>query len=107
MEYIGPALSLCHKSLQEMPLQYQKEVGDKKGCKEVVLKEFGYCYKYYIDSVNDIVAVCDYKKACKHLESTTELHKYPSDSGISLKLPTLVIFSDYQIIVCTFDCVAN
>jgi len=81
MEYIGPRPIYCAEHIELDPQSlyekcrspYQKEVGDKKGCKEVVLKEFGYCYKHYIDMVNEIVGARDYDKARKNFERTNEL----------------------------------
>lgn len=54
MEYIGPRPLYCAEHIeldpnslyQKCSAGYQKEVGDGKPCKEVVLKEFGLCYKH-------------------------------------------------------------
>jgi len=82
MEYIGPRPIYCAEHIELDPQslyekcrsQYQKEVGDKKGCKEVVLKEFGFCYKHYIDAVNEtIVATRDVEKARKHFDRIADL----------------------------------
>jgi len=61
MEYIGPRPIYCAEHIELDPLSlyekckspYQKERGDGKGCKEVVLKEFGLCYKHFSDLIND------------------------------------------------------
>jgi len=63
MEYIGPRPEYCAEHIDLDPKSlytkckspYQKEVGDNKGCKEVVLKEFGVCYKHYADAANDMI----------------------------------------------------
>lgn len=63
MEYIGPRPIYCAEHIELDPKSlymkckspYQKEPGDKKGCKEVVLKEFGVCYKHYADTLNDML----------------------------------------------------
>jgi len=61
MEYIGPRPIYCAEHIELDPKSlyekckspYQKEPGDGKGCKEVVLKEFGHCYKHFGDYIND------------------------------------------------------
>lgn len=81
MEYIGPRPIYCAEHIELDPKtlyckcrsSYQKEPGDNKGCKEVVLKEFGLCYKHYSDLVNEIVHSRDYEKAHKHYSRITEL----------------------------------
>lgn len=35
--------------------KYQKVPGDSKGCREVVLKEFGYCHKHFPDYLLEII----------------------------------------------------
>lgn len=63
MEYIGPRPIYCAEHIELDPKSlymkckssYQKEPGDKKGCKEVVLKEFGVCYKHYADTLNEML----------------------------------------------------
>eukprot|EP00299_Pterocystis_sp_00344_P008868 c353_g1_i1.p1 GENE.c353_g1_i1~~c353_g1_i1.p1 ORF type:complete len:419 (+),score=94.28 c353_g1_i1:95-1258(+) len=57
MEYIGPRPLYCaeHISLDsnclyhKCPSAYQKTPGDGKKCKEVILKEFGRCFKHFGD----------------------------------------------------------
>jgi len=81
MEYIGPRPVYCAEHIELDPQSlyikckspYQKEVGDKKGCKEVVLKEFGYCYKHFNDLVNEMIVTNDYERAKKHYFRTAEL----------------------------------
>jgi len=81
MEYIGPRPAYCAEHIELDPeslyekckSSYQKEVGDKKGCKEVVLKEFGLCYKHYGDLVQEIVLARDIQKARLHSERISEL----------------------------------
>jgi hypothetical protein len=59
MEFIGPRPIYCAEHIQLDPhclytkckSTYQKVPGDKKGCREVVLKEFGLCHKHYNDAV--------------------------------------------------------
>jgi hypothetical protein len=71
MEYIGPRPQYCAEHIELDPKSlyckcrspYQKDPGDNKGCKEVVLKEFGYCYKHFGDIVSDIVRCQDYDQA--------------------------------------------
>jgi hypothetical protein len=52
---------------------YQKEPGDKKGCKEVVLKEFGVCYKHFADSLNDMLKNQEFDKIRHQNVRITEL----------------------------------
>mmetsp|Transcript_20643 Transcript_20643/g.28983 ORF Transcript_20643/g.28983 Transcript_20643/m.28983 type:complete len:468 (-) Transcript_20643:316-1719(-) len=70
MEYIGPRPVYCAEHIELDPKSlymkckssYQKEPGDKKGCKEVVLKEFGVCYKHYADTLNDMLKAHEFDK---------------------------------------------
>jgi hypothetical protein len=81
MEYIGPKPEYCAEHIDLDPKSlytkckssYQKEIGDNKGCKEVVLKEFGYCYKHYGDVVNEIIKNNDFQKAKLHHARILEL----------------------------------
>jgi hypothetical protein len=81
MEYIGPRPIYCAEHIELDPdslyekckSPYQKEVGDKKGCKEVVLKEFGMCYKHYGDGIADMVRARDIEKARRHYLRVSEL----------------------------------
>ena len=55
MEYIGTRPVYCAEHIELDPntlyqkclSDYGKEPGDKKKCKEIVLKEFGFCYKHF------------------------------------------------------------
>lgn len=81
MEYMGPRPIYCAEHIELDPKSlyekckagYQKEPGDNKGCKEVVLKEFGLCYKHYPDVVNEIVRTRNFERAKKHQERIGEL----------------------------------
>jgi hypothetical protein len=81
MEYIGPRPIYCAEHIELDPNSlyekckspYQKEVGDKKGCKEVVLKEFGYCYKHFGDVIREANQARDVDKARKNYERICEL----------------------------------
>jgi len=81
MEYIGPRPVFCAEHIELDPESlyekckspYQKEPGDNKGCKEVVLKEFGICYKHYIDVVNVMLRECDLPRAHHDLKRISEL----------------------------------
>eukprot|EP01116_Phalansterium_solitarium_P025760 TRINITY_DN99_c0_g6_i1.p2 TRINITY_DN99_c0_g6~~TRINITY_DN99_c0_g6_i1.p2 ORF type:complete len:465 (+),score=177.16 TRINITY_DN99_c0_g6_i1:118-1512(+) len=63
MEYIGARPQYCAEHIELDPHSvymkcrspYQKEASDNKGCKEVVLKEFRFCYKHYPDSIADMI----------------------------------------------------
>jgi len=81
MEYIGPRPIYCAEHIELDPntlyekckSPYQKEVGDKKGCKEVVLKEFGLCYKHYPDMIAEMLQNNDYDSARRHYDRICEL----------------------------------
>ena len=63
MEHIGPKPIYCAEHIELDPNSlyekckagYQKERGDQKSCKEVVLKEFGLCYKHFPDLLSAMV----------------------------------------------------
>jgi len=81
MEYIGPRPIYCAEHIELDPKSlyekckslYQKEVNDNKGCKEVVLKEFGVCYKHYTDMVVEMIHKRDNEMIRKHHLRITEL----------------------------------
>jgi len=76
MEYIGPRPIYCAEHIELDPRSlyekckslYQKDPGDNKGCKEVVLKEFGMCYKHFPDFCNQLIQARDAPRARKHYE---------------------------------------
>jgi hypothetical protein len=59
MEFIGPRPKYCAEHIHldndclymKCASPYHKSQGDKKKCREVVLKEFGLCHKHYTDLV--------------------------------------------------------
>jgi len=81
MEYIGPRPIYCAEHIELDPKSlymkckssYQKEPGDKKGCKEVVLKEFAVCYKHYADLLNDMLKNQEFEKIRHQNIRITEL----------------------------------
>jgi hypothetical protein len=81
MEYIGPRPIYCAEHIELDPKSlyekckstYQKEPGDNKGCKEVVLKEFGICYKHYPDMIQEMIESHEIEKTRRHAERITEL----------------------------------
>jgi len=81
MEYIGPRPIYCAEHIELDPKSlyekckspYQKDPGDNKGCKEVVLKEFGVCYKHYSDFIQEMIEHRDYEKVRRHSERINEL----------------------------------
>lgn len=81
MEYIGPRPIYCAEHIELDPNSlyekckstYQKDPGDNKGCKEVVLKEFGVCYKHYSDVVKEMVKNNESEQVRKHQVRITEL----------------------------------
>jgi len=81
MEYIGPRPIYCAEHIELDPKSlyekckssYQKDPGDNKGCKEVVLKEFGVCYKHYADLIHQMIEQRDYETIRKHNERINDL----------------------------------
>lgn len=81
MEYIGPRPIYCAEHIELDPKSlyekckspYQKDPNDNKGCKEVVLKEFGVCYKHYGDLVAEMIENQEYEQIKKHSERINEL----------------------------------
>jgi len=76
MEYIGPRPKYCAEHIHLDPeclymkcgSTYQKTPGDKKGCREVVLKEFGLCHKHYRDTTEKMIGEEGIKIAFEKLE---------------------------------------
>jgi len=94
MEYIGPRPQYCAEHIQLDPeslyekcrSSYQKEPGDAKGCKEVVLKEFGICFKHYGDLVQEMIQTNETSKLQSHLERiTTLLGQLETDAAAAKK----------------------
>lgn len=83
MEYMGPRPIYCAEHIELDPKSlyekckagYQKEPGDSKGCKEVVLKEFGVCYKHYSDTTADLVRANALDKCIKQNHRIQEIRK--------------------------------
>jgi hypothetical protein len=81
MEYIGPRPIYCAEHIELDPKSlyekckssYQKEPGDNKGCKEVVLKEFGVCYKHYADFIQEVMETRDFEKIRRHADRISDL----------------------------------
>jgi hypothetical protein len=81
MEYIGPRPIYCAEHIELDPKSlyekckssYQKDPGDNKGCKEVVLKEFGVCYKHYADLIQEMIDNREYEKTRIHADRITDL----------------------------------
>jgi len=93
MEYIGPRPQYCAEHIELDPeslyekckSSYQREVGDNKNCKEVVLKEFGVCHKHFHDMVNVITQKKQLQKAVKHLDRITILHLQLEEEAAAAK----------------------
>lgn len=81
MEYIGPRPIYCAEHIELDPKSlyekckssYQKEPGDNKGCKEVVLKEFGTCYKHFPDLLTEMSEKNECDSIRKFNERITDL----------------------------------
>jgi len=81
MEYIGPRPVYCAEHIELDPMAkyekckagFQKEPGDKKQCKEVVLKEFGLCYKHYHLTLSALMEANDVASITLHAERVSAL----------------------------------
>jgi len=81
MEFIGPRPQYCAEHIQLDPeclymkcsSNYQKTPGDKKGCHEVVLKEFGLCHKHYKDHTENMIGIEGLTIAQQKLERVNEI----------------------------------
>ncbi|PRP75726.1 hypothetical protein PROFUN_09150 [Planoprotostelium fungivorum] len=81
-EYIGPRPSYCAEHIELDPQSlykkctspYQKEPGDKKGCKEVVLKEFGVCHKHFADLSETMIKDKDIERVRYLSGRITQIH---------------------------------
>jgi len=81
MEYIGPRPQYCAEHIELDPASlyvkckagYQKERGDQKACKEVVLREFGLCYKHFPDLLAVPLATNDVQQLSQLALRTAEL----------------------------------
>ncbi|XP_049848927.1 uncharacterized protein LOC126316937 [Schistocerca gregaria] len=78
MEYIGPRPLYCAEHIPLDPDSYynkcastfHKAVGDGKGCREVVLKEFGFCHKHYTQAIDLLLDGTEegWHKACSRYD---------------------------------------
>jgi hypothetical protein len=81
MEYIGPRPVYCAEHIELDPAAlyvkckagFQKEPGDDKACKEVVLAEFGLCYKHFGLMTRTLVAKGDLETALHHQQRIQDL----------------------------------
>jgi len=93
MEYIGPKPKYCAEHIHLDPeclymkcgSSYQKVPGDKKGCREVVLKEFGLCHKHYHDSTDKMVGEEGLKLTLEKLERVNSLLNKLESEAIKAK----------------------
>ena len=83
MEFVGPRPVYCAEHIELDPSSiyckctspYNKETGDGKSCKEVVLKEFQRCYKHFEDHLNELPEESALPVAKQELERVKELCK--------------------------------
>mmetsp|Transcript_55364 Transcript_55364/g.83822 ORF Transcript_55364/g.83822 Transcript_55364/m.83822 type:complete len:404 (+) Transcript_55364:35-1246(+) len=81
MEFFGPRPIYCAEHIEldtatiycKCLCPYNKEVGDGKGCKEVVLKEFSYCYKHFQHRIETYPAGASLESAKNDLTRVTGL----------------------------------
>jgi len=93
MEYIGPRPVYCAEHIELDPASlyekcnspYQKDPKDNKGCKEVVLKEFGYCYKHFGDIAAQLIQQKNVQQLNKYYTRTLELAQQLEREAASAK----------------------
>jgi hypothetical protein len=93
MEFIGPRPIYCAEHIQLDPnclytkckSTYQKVPGDKKGCREVVLKEFGLCHKHYNDAVKKMKGLEGYQMVIEKLIRVSELLNNLEEEALKAK----------------------
>jgi hypothetical protein len=93
MEYIGPRPKYCAEHIHLDPeclhmkcsSTYQKVPGDKKGCREVVLKEFGLCHKHFKDATDKMFGKVGYDSANEKLDRVNELLTKLENEAIKAK----------------------
>jgi len=93
MEYIGPKPKYCAEHIHLDPdclymkcaSTYQKVIGDEKGCREVVLKEFGLCHKHYRDATEKMIGKEGYKISLEKLERVNFLLSKLESEAIKAK----------------------
>jgi len=93
MEFIGPRPIYCAEHIQLDPhclytkckSTYQKVPGDKKGCREVVLKEFGLCHKHYNDAVKKMKGPDGIQMVIEKLVRVSELLNNLEDEALKAK----------------------
>ena len=84
MEFIGPRPIYCAEHIELDPntiyckcsSPYGKTPGDGKGCKEIVLKEFGVCYKHFELYLASIPEDNAHEVATKNLERVQDLRMF-------------------------------
>jgi len=93
MEYIGPRPIYCAEHIHLDPeclytkckSTYQKVPGDKKGCREVVLKEFNLCHKHYHDAVKKMKGVEGSSHVLDKLVRVSEILNNLEDEALKAK----------------------
>jgi len=93
MEFIGPRPIYCAEHIHLDPdclytkckSTYQKLPGDKKGCREVVLKEFNLCHKHYHDSVKKMKSAEGGSLVLEKLVRVSEILNNLEDEALKAK----------------------
>merc|ERR1712137_707541 len=93
MEFFGPRPIYCAEHIEldsesiycKCICPYNKEVGDGKGCKEVVLKEFSYCYKHFEHRIESYSANAVEQAEADFTRVTELLEKLELEASIAKK----------------------
>jgi hypothetical protein len=94
MEYIGEQPLYCAEHIEQDPSSlyckckapYQNTPNDKKRCKEIVLKEFGYCYKHYTLAIQEMTGKEGYILACSQADKlNTILNRLSEEASLAKK----------------------
>lgn len=115
MEFIGPRPIYCAEHIHLDPdclytkckSTYQKVPGDKKGCREVVLKEFNLCHKHYHDASKRMKAFEGVGLVLDKLVRVTEILNNLEDEALKAKKTDADLFQRKNKLIPKFHQIRN
>jgi hypothetical protein len=115
MEFIGPRPIYCAEHIHLDPdclytkckSTYQKVPGDKKGCREVVLKEFNLCHKHYHDAVKRMKGFEGVSLVIDKLVRVTEILNNLEDEALKAKKTDADLFQRKNKLIPKFHQIRN
>jgi hypothetical protein len=115
MEFIGPRPIYCAEHIHLDPdclytkckSNYQKVPGDKKGCREVVLKEFNLCHKHYHDAVKRMKGFEGVNLVLDKLVRVTEILNNLEDEALKAKKTDADLFQRKNKLIPKFHQIRN